>query len=96
MRPRGIGRGPIRAAMRQARYQRYYNRGSQANWESMKAMDAAAGSSLAKFFGYSGFLIAGILIAFIAGAVSPFHGLVMVVLTAPIWLLAGICLKLSD
>ena len=30
----------MRAAMRQARYQRYYNRGSRANWERMQAEEA--------------------------------------------------------
>jgi len=96
MRPRGIGRGPIRAAMRQARYQRYYNRGSQANWESMKASDAKEAESLGKFFALAGLVISGVLIAFVLGSVSVFHGFVMVILTSPLWVGAAILLAICE
>ena len=71
MRPRGAGRGIGAAVSRQLRYQRYYNRGSKANWEAMKADEAGAAGLLIcriteRFVGFLALVVAGVLVAFIA------------------------------
>ena len=86
----------MRACMRQARYQRYYDRGSKANWEAMKAADASEGASLARFFGFTALVIAGVLIAFTASQLGAFHMFVMLVLTSPLWGGAAILLAMSN
>ena len=50
MRPRGYGRGWKSAAMRQARYQRYYTRGSNAAWTAERRADDHAYEALAIWF----------------------------------------------
>ena len=86
----------MRACMRQARYQRYYNRGSKANWEAMKADDAFLGASIARFFGYLALVVAGLLVAFIGAQLGAFHMVVMVILTSPLWGGAAILLTLCQ
>ena len=86
----------MRACMRQARYQRYYDRGGKANWEAMKAADASEGASLARFFGYTGLVIAGVLIALVASQLGAFHMFVMLILTSPLWGGAAILLAISN
>ena len=73
------------AYMRQARYQRYYNRGSKANWEAMKAADRKTGAALANFFGFSALVIAGLLVALVTSQLGVFHMFVMLILTSPLW-----------
>jgi hypothetical protein len=82
--------------MRQSRYQRYYNRGSQANWEAMKADDALVGASIARFFGYLALVVAGLLVAFVAAQLGAFHTVVMVILTSPLWGGAALLLTLCQ
>ena len=81
--PRRIGSSGwlMHAAARQS----YYNRGSKANWEAMKAADASEGASLARFFGFTALVIAGVLIAFTASQLGAFHMFVMLILTSPLW-----------
>ena len=86
----------MRACMRQARYQRYYDRGSKANWEAMKAADASEGASLARFFGYLALVIAGVLIALVASQLGAFHMFVMLVLTSPLWIGGALLLAISN
>jgi hypothetical protein len=47
MRPRGYGRGWKSAAARQARYQRYYTRASNAGWTAERRADDAIYESVA-------------------------------------------------
>jgi hypothetical protein len=94
MRPRGFGRGYVSAYARQARYQRYYNRGSNANWKAMKASDAKAGTAIAKFLAYTLLVITGLLIAVVAAQLGGFHVFVMFILTSPLWGGAAILLTL--
>ena len=96
MRPRGLGRGPIKAFMRDARYQRYYNRGSRANWEAMKAADANMLRDVGEFLGLTGLVIAGFLIALVAANLGGFHTFVMLILTSPLWGGAALLLKVSE
>ena len=86
----------MRACVRQARYQRYYNRGSKANWEAMKAADAREGAAIAKFFGYLALVVAGLLVAFVASQLGAFHMFVMGILTSPLWGGAAILLTLCQ
>ena len=90
MRPRGFGRGYVSAYARQARYQRYYNRGSKDNWEAMKASDERAGKAIAKFLAYTLFVITGLLLSLVAAQLGGFHFFVMCILTSPLWVGAAI------
>ena len=94
MRPRGVGRGYVSAYARQARYQRYYNRGSNANWKAMKASEEKAATAIAKFVAFTLLVLAGLLIALIAAVLGGHHVLTMYVLTIPLWGGAAIILKL--
>ena len=96
MRPRGAGRGIGAAVSRQLRYQRYYNRGSKANWEAMKAEDARAGGSIMNFLAYLALVVSGVLVAFIGSQLGGFHMFVMLILTSPLWGGAAILLTMIN
>ena len=63
MRPRGYGRGWKSAAIRQARYQRYYTRGSNAAWTAERRADDHAYEALAIWFlkGIGAIAVCGII-----------------------------------
>ena len=82
--------------MRDARYQRYYNRGSRANWEAMKAADANELRDVGRFLGFMGLVIAGCLIALAAANLGDFHTFVMLILTSPLWGGAALLLKINE
>ena len=84
MRPRGAGRGWVSAVKRQARYQRYYRRGSNASWQASKRQNDAVLMGFSKILGW---LLLGLsaLVVLVAGGVSGFHAVIMLVLTAPFW-----------
>ena len=89
-RPRGpLGGGLMRAAMRQSRYQRYYDRGSQANWEAIKREDAAEARAICMCLSYAAI---GLTAFFMCLApTAP----VMLILAAPFWIPAVVYLWLN-
>ena len=79
--------------MRQSRYQRYYNRGSKANWEAMKAADEKEATDVAKFLSYVALAVCAAMVAFIGASLSGFHAGVLLVMTAVVWIPALLILR---
>ena len=84
-RPRGAGRGLVRAAIRQSRYQEYYNRGTNAAWQAQQEDDT---TSLLKFFSLACWASALVLFALIPTGT-------MIVLLTPLWVGGLLCGAMS-
>jgi hypothetical protein len=81
--------------MHAAARQRYYNRGSNANWKAERAINTGDGAFIGRFFGYTGLVITGGLVA-LSALLGPFHMFVMLVLTSPLWGGAAILLAVFN
>ena len=81
--------------MHAAARQRYYNRGSNANWKAERATNTGDAAFIGRFLGYTGLVIAAGLVT-LATLLGPFHMFVMLVLTSPLWGGAAILLVVSS
>ena len=81
--------------MKAAARQRYYNRGSNADWKAERAANGDA-AFICRFFGYTGLVIAGVLVALVASQLGAFHTFVMLVLTSPLWIIGAILLMCNS
>ena len=82
--------------MHAAARQRYYNRGSNANWKAERATNAGDAAFIGRFLGYTGLVIAGVLVALVASQLGAFHTFVMLVLTSPLWIIGAILLMCNS